>query len=115
MKDNNCLFCKIIAGEIPSSKVFESEDVLAFHDINPQAPVHIVVVPKKHVSCADEIDASNSVLVARCFEAIAEIAKQEGLSSGYRVINNCRADGGQSVMHLHFHLVGGRKLGETIV
>jgi histidine triad (HIT) family protein len=115
MRDENCLFCKIIAGEIPSTKVFENEDVLAFRDINPQAPVHIVVVPKEHVACADEIDASNSALVAKCFEAIAAIAKQEGLSSGYRVINNCGADGGQSVMHLHFHLVGGRKLGETIV
>ena len=115
MKDENCLFCKIIAGEIPSSKVFENDSVLAFRDINPQAPVHIVVVPKEHIACADEISAANSVLVGKCFEAIAEIAKAEGLTNGYRVINNCGEDGDQSVRHLHFHLIGGKKLSEKIV
>ena len=112
---DNCLFCKIIAGQIPSTKVYEDEAVYAFRDINPQAPVHILVVPKEHIACADEITAENSAAVARCFEAIARIAKAEGLESGYRVINNCGADGGQTVMHLHFHLIGGVKLSEQMV
>ena len=112
---DNCLFCKIIAGEIPSAKVYEDEHVFAFRDINPQAPVHILVVPKEHIACASEIDAGNSVAVARCFEAIAKIAKAEGLESGYRVINNCGEDGGQTVMHLHFHLLGGEKLSEKMI
>ena len=102
---NDCLFCKIIAGEIPSNKVYEDEYVLAFRDIAPQAPVHILVVPKEHICCANAVDESNSVYVAKCFEAIAKIAKAEGLDNGYRVINNCGADGGQTVMHLHFHIV----------
>ena len=112
---DNCLFCKIIAGEIPSTKVYEDEYVYAFRDINPQAPVHILVVPKEHIACADEVDAGNSVYVAKCYEAIAKIAKAEGLTSGYRVINNCGEDGGQTVMHLHFHLLGGVKLGEKMI
>ena len=89
MRDQDCLFCKIIAGEIPSTKVYEDEWVYAFRDINPQAPVHVLVVPK--------------------------IAKAEGLENGYRVINNCGADGGQTVMHLHFHILGGVKLGEKMI
>ena len=113
--DQNCLFCRIIAGEIPSSKVYEDEYVYAFRDIAPQAPVHILVVPKAHICCADAIDGENSVYVARCFEAIAKIAKAEGLDRGYRVINNCGEDGGQSVMHLHFHLLGGVKRSEKIL
>lgn len=112
---NDCLFCKIIAGEIPSSKVYEDENVFAFRDINPQAPVHILVVPKTHIACADDINASNSALVAHVFESIAKIAKAEGLTTGYRVINNCGVDGGQTVMHLHFHIIGGEKLSEKIV
>jgi len=112
---DNCLFCKIIAGEIPSTKVYEDEHVYAFRDINPQAPVHILVVPKKHISCANEISEENSVCVAKCFEAIAKIAKAEGLENGYRVINNCGEDGGQTVMHLHFHILGGRKFSEKII
>lgn len=112
---DNCLFCKIIAGEIPSTKVYEDEYVYAFRDINPQAPVHILVVPKKHIACADEVNESNSAFVARCYEAIAKIAKAEGLTNGYRVINNCGEDGGQTVMHLHFHLLGGVKLGEKMI
>ena len=115
MKDDNCLFCRIIAGDIPSSKVYEDECVFAFRDINPQAPVHVLVVPKEHIPCADAVDASNSVYAAKCFEAIAKIAKAEGLDRGYRVINNCGEDGGQSVQHLHFHLVGGVKLSEKIL
>ena len=112
---DNCLFCKIIKGEIPSTKVYEDEAVYAFRDINPQAPVHILVVPKQHIASADEIDGSNSACVARCFEAIAKIAKDEGLDNGYRVINNCGEDGGQTVKHLHFHLLGGVKLGEKML
>lgn len=109
---NDCLFCKIINGEIPSAKVYEDEYVYAFRDINPQAPVHVLVLPRQHICCADEIDASNSALVGKCFEAISKIAGSEGLKNGYRVVNNCGEDGGQTVKHLHFHLIGGRKLTE---
>lgn len=112
---NDCLFCKIIAGEIPSTKVYEDEAVYAFRDINPQAPVHILVVPKAHISCAADIDSSNSGYVAKCFEAIAKIAKAEGLDNGYRVVNNCGEYGGQTVMHLHFHIIGGEKLSPKII
>lgn len=115
MRDDNCLFCKIISGDIPSAKVYEDEYVYAFRDINPQAPVHILVVPREHIACADEINSDNSVIVARCFEAIAKIAKAEGLDNGYRVINNCGADGGQTVMHLHFHILGGTVLSDKMV
>ena len=110
-----CLFCKIISGDIPSAKVYEDEYVFAFRDINPQAPVHILVVPKAHISSAAEITAENSVYVAKCYEAIAKIARAEGLENGFRVINNCGEDGGQTVMHLHFHLIGGVRLGEKIL
>ncbi len=115
MRDENCLFCKIISGEIPSTKVYEDDYVFAFRDINPQAPTHVLVVPKAHIACVDAIDGENSVYVAKSFEAIAKIAKAEGLDTGYRVINNCGEDGGQTVMHLHFHLIGGVKLSEKIV
>lgn len=115
MKDENCIFCKIIGGEIPSAKVYEDEHVYAFRDINPQAPVHIIVVPKEHIACADDINAENSVYVSYIFESIAKIAKAEGLTTGYRVVNNCGVDGGQTVMHLHFHILGGEKLSEKIV
>ena len=111
----DCLFCKIIAGEIPSKKVYEDDYVYAFHDINPQTPTHILVIPKKHLASADEVNASNSVYVAKVFEAIPKIAAEAGLVGGYRVITNCGADACQSVKHLHFHLLGGKKLGENIV
>ena len=110
----DCLFCKIIAGEIPSAKVYENEYVYAFKDINPMAPVHVLVVPKEHICCADEVTADNSIYVAKIFEAIPEIAKQLGLTNGYRIINNCGEDGCQSVKHLHFHIIGGKKLPETL-
>ena len=110
----DCIFCKIIAGEIPSSKVYENESVYAFRDINPMAPVHILVVPKEHIASADGITALNSKYVAAIFEAIPAIAKAEGLTNGYRVITNCGEDGCQSVKHLHFHLLGGKKLPETM-
>ena len=115
MKDANCIFCKIIDGAIPSTKVYEDDYVYAMRDINPQAPVHILVLPKEHICCADAIDESNSVYVAKIFEAIAKIAKAEGLEKGYRVINNCGEDGGQTVMHLHYHILGGVKLSEKII
>ena len=115
MKDANCIFCKIIDGAIPSTKVYEDDYVFAMRDINPQAPVHILVLPKEHICCADAIDENNSVYVARIFEAIAKIAKAEGLDNGYRVINNCGEDGGQTVMHLHYHILGGIKLSEKII
>ena len=111
----DCLFCKIIAGDIPSTKVFENEWVYAFRDIQPQAPVHVLVVPKTHIASLDELNAQNSALVARVLEAIVQIAKAEGLENGYRVITNVGEDGCQSVKHLHFHVLGGHKLPEFIV
>lgn len=110
----DCLFCKILKGEIPSAKVYENEWVYAFRDIAPQAPVHVLVIPKEHICCADAVNAENSHLVARIFEAIPEIAKAEGLANGYRVITNCGEDGCQSVKHLHFHVLGGKKLSENM-
>ena len=106
----DCLFCKIIAGEIPSGKVYEDEFVYAFRDIAPQAPVHVLVVPKTHVASADEINGENASLVAKIFEAIQKIAKAEGLEKGYRVVTNIGAHGCQSVKHIHFHILGGEQL-----
>ena len=106
----NCLFCKIIAGEIPSTKVYEDELVLAFRDIAPQAPTHVLVIPKTHISGCDGITADNSAVVAHIFEVIPQIAKAEGLANGYRVVSNCGADAGQTVPHLHFHILGGKQL-----
>ena len=106
----DCLFCKIIAGDIPSKKVYDDEFVYAFYDISPQAPHHVVVVPKVHIPSANEVTAENSPYVARIFEAIPKIAKDLGFAeNGYRVVNNCGEDGLQTVKHLHFHLMGGRK------
>ena len=111
---SDCLFCKIIAGEIPSTKVYEDEYVYALRDIAPMAPVHVLVLPKVHILSADGVNAENSVYVARIFEAIAKIAAAEGLTNGYRVITNCGEDGCQTVKHLHFHILGGKKLPETM-
>ena len=111
---SNCLFCKIIAGEIPSTKVFEDETVYAFRDIAPQAPTHILVVPKTHIADVNGISTENSAVVAHIFEVIPQIAKVEGLENGYRVVSNCGEDGCQSVHHLHFHILGGRKLSEKM-
>ena len=105
-----CLFCKIIAGEIPSTKVYEDETVLAFRDINPQAPTHILVIPKIHIASVADITAENSTVVAHIFEVIPMIAEKEGLKNGYRVVSNCGADAGQTVPHLHFHILGGKEL-----
>ena len=107
----NCLFCKIINGEIPANKVYEDDEILAFKDINPIAPVHILVIPKKHISCAKDIKQEDEALIGRMFSVINQIADELKLENGYRIINNCGEDGGQEVMHLHFHLLGGRKLG----
>ena len=110
----NCLFCKIIGGAIPSTKVYEDETVFAFRDINPQAPTHVLVVPKTHIPDCNGITAENSAVVAHIFEVIPVIAKAEGLENGYRVVSNCGADGCQSVLHLHFHILGGKKLSEQM-
>jgi histidine triad (HIT) family protein len=113
---NDCLFCKIIAGEIPSTKVYEDDKVFAFRDINPQAPVHVLIVPKKHLDSANQICEENLGDVAACFAAVPKIAAAEGLSeAGYRVINNCGEAAGQTVMHMHFHLIGGQDLGLQII
>ena len=106
----NCLFCKIIAGDIPSTKVYEDETVLAFRDIAPQAPTHILVIPKVHIDSVSGITAENSCVVAHIFEVIPQIAEKEGLVNGYRVVSNCGADAGQTVPHLHFHVLGGKEL-----
>ena len=106
----NCLFCKIIGGIIPSTKVYEDETVYAFRDINPQAPTHVLVVPKAHIADCNGITAENSAVVSHSFEVIPAIAKAEGLEGGYRVVSNCGSDAGQTVQHLHFHILGGKKL-----
>jgi len=107
---SNCLFCKIVAGEIPSGKVYEDETVYAFRDISPAAPVHILIVPKAHLDSVDAVTEENSAVVAHIFEVIPKIAKEAGLRTGYRVVSNCGPDAGQSVQHLHFHIIGGRQL-----
>ena len=107
----DCLFCKIVAGDIPSTKVYEDETVYAFRDIAPQAPTHILIVPKAHIDSCNGITAENSAVVAHIFEVIPAIAKAENLTGGYRVVSNCGADAGQTVHHLHFHILGGKTLG----
>ena len=109
---NDCLFCAIAEGEIPSTKVYEDDTVFAFRDINPQAPTHILVIPRQHIASVDAINGDNVADASRCLEVIARIAAQEGLSGGYRVVSNCGDDAGQTVHHLHFHILGGKKLTE---
>lgn len=111
----DCIFCKIVNGEIPSKKVYEDDMCLAFHDLNPQTPVHVLFIPKKHICCANEVNEENAEYVAHIFTVIPKVAKELGVENGYRLINNCGADAGQTVMHLHFHLLGGKKLDEKIV
>ena len=106
----DCLFCKIAAGEIPSNKVYEDSDMLAFHDISPMAKVHILVIPKTHIENVDDVSEENAAVVAKIFAKIGDIAKMAGITNGYRVITNCGADAKQSVMHLHFHILGGEQL-----
>ena len=112
----DCLFCKIAAGEIPSKKVYEDDFVYAFYDINPVAPIHVIVIPKIHIESANVVDETNSEYVKYIFEAIPKIAKELGISEeGYRVITNIGENGGQTIKHLHFHIIGGTKLGEKLV
>lgn len=114
MFDSECIFCKIINGEIPSVKVYEDDKVLAFNDVNPQAPVHVVVVPKTHMVSANDITTENSIYIQKIFEAIPEIAKKLGIDKdGYRIINNCGKNAGQTVDHIHFHILGGKKFSES--
>jgi histidine triad (HIT) family protein len=108
---DDCLFCKIIKGEIPSTKVYEDDKVFCFKDIAPEAPVHFLTVPKKHISTLNELTEEDSTLVAHAFMVMKKLAKEFGIDdSGYRVVSNCNNDGGQSVFHIHFHLLGGRYL-----
>ncbi|MBO2517973.1 MAG: histidine triad nucleotide-binding protein [Clostridiales bacterium] len=111
---DNCLFCRIVAGEIPSTKVYEDEYCYAFRDINPQAPTHVLVVPKQHVANIGEANQLSNEALRACIEAIAKIAAQEGLTGGYRVISNCGPDACQSVPHLHFHILGGRQMADQM-
>ena len=114
--EENCVFCKIIKGEIPSKKVYEDEDALAFHDIEPAAPIHILVIPKKHISKLTDLKPEDEAVIGKIYTVINKIAEQEGfLEQGFRVIVNCGKDAGQEVMHIHFHVLGGKVLGDKIV
>ena len=106
----DCVFCKIASGEIPSKKAYEDEKICAFYDLDPQAPVHILIIPKEHISSIKEITPENSGIVAHIFEVAVKLAKENHLDNGFRIVNNCGEDGGQTVQHLHFHLLGGRSM-----
>ena len=106
----NCIFCKIANGEIPSNKAYEDDKVLAFYDLEPQAPVHILIIPKEHIESAKDITSENSAIVAHIFEVASKLAKELNLENGFRLVNNCGEDGGQTVMHLHFHMLAGRSM-----
>ena len=110
----SCIFCMIKNGDIPSKKAYEDEEILAFYDVNPQAPIHILVIPKEHIESVDCITPENSSIVAKIFEKIPQIAKDAGITNGYRVISNCGADACQSVKHLHFHILGGAQLADKM-
>jgi len=113
---DNCIFCEIIKGEIPSQKLYEDDEILAFRDVNPAAPIHILVIPKKHISMLTELKEEDEVVIGRIYTVVNKIAKQENFDEkGYRVIVNCGEDGGQEVKHIHFHLLGGKRLGDKIV
>ena len=107
---SDCIFFNISAGEIPSNKVYEDDKIIAIHDLNPMAPVHLLFIPKEHYCCANAINESNCDIVGHIFSKIPAVAKELGLENGYRIVNNCGEDGGQTVMHIHFHLLGGKKL-----
>lgn len=111
----DCIFCEIIKGNIPSTKVYEDEFLVAFKDLNPQMPVHILIVPKKHIACVNDLTEEDTELVGKVFIAAKKIAKDMGLDNGYRIINNCGEAAGQTVKHLHFHLLGGGEMGEKII
>jgi histidine triad (HIT) family protein len=106
----DCIFCKIVSGDIPSEKVHEDEDVVAFRDLNPQAPVHVLVVPRKHIASLNEADPDDRAILGQLLLTVQKLAGQLGVGSGYRVVNNCGASAGQSVFHIHFHLLGGRPM-----
>ncbi|MCL2072089.1 MAG: histidine triad nucleotide-binding protein [Oscillospiraceae bacterium] len=108
----NCLFCKIVKGEIPSEKVYEDESVLVFRDINPAAPVHVLLIPKEHIGGADELKPEHSDLIAKLILTAGKVAEELSLSNGWRIVTNVLEDGDQTVRHLHFHLLGGAKLGD---
>ncbi len=105
----DCIFCKIVSGEIPSKKVYEDESVLAFYDLEPQAPVHFLVIPKEHIESAAAVTPENSTVIAHIFEVIAKLSKDMGMKDGFRVVSNCGESAGQSVKHLHFHVMSGRE------
>ena len=112
----DCLFCKIIKGEVPSNNLYEDEEILAFNDINPAAPIHILVIPKKHINSLAEIEKEDEILIGKIYGVINKIAEEKGFKeNGYRVIVNCGKDAGQEVMHLHFHVLAGAKFGDKIV
>lgn len=107
----DCIFCKIVRGEIPSEKLYEDDLVLAFNDLTPQAPIHTLVIPKEHIESANDIDSTNSQVIGHIYEVISKLAREKGFDKdGYRVVNNCGRDGGQSVDHIHFHVLAGRGL-----
>ncbi|WP_073239965.1 histidine triad nucleotide-binding protein [Desulforamulus putei] len=106
----NCLFCKIIAGEIPSQVVYEDDRVFAFKDIAPVAPVHVLLIPKKHISSLEDLSPEDAEIMGHIVVTAAKLAKELGLQKGYRVVSNCKEEGGQTVYHVHFHLIGGRKM-----
>lgn len=110
----DCVFCKIINGEIPSNKVYEDDKILAFRDISPMAPTHILVIPKRHIASMAEIQPEDSELIGHIFAKIADIAREENISDGFRVVSNCGKTAGQTVFHLHFHVIGGRGLSLTL-
>ncbi len=110
----DCLFCKIVNGEIPSQKVYEDKDIFAFKDINPQAPFHVLIIPKEHINSAADIDDNNSKIVAKIFEVASKIAKENNLENGFRIVTNSGEYGCQSVHHLHFHLLSGKQLSEKM-
>ena len=111
----DCIFCEIIKGNIPSTKVYEDDFVTAFNDLNPQMPVHVLIVPKKHIASANDIEENDAELIGKVFLAAKKIAASMGLENGYRIINNCGEDAGQTVKHLHFHLLGGKTMGDKII
>ncbi|MCI9087489.1 MAG: histidine triad nucleotide-binding protein [Clostridia bacterium] len=111
----DCIFCKIIKGEIPSEKVYEDDEILAFKDIQPTAPIHILIIPKKHITNLMKVAPEDSKLMGKIVEAMQKVSKQLGVDEkGFRIISNCGPDSGQEVMHLHFHLLAGRKMGPKI-
>ena len=105
----DCIFCKIANGEIPATKVYEDDTVVAFNDLEPQAPTHILVIPKTHISSAADVTEENSAVISHIFEVIAKLSKEFKMDGGFRIVNNCGEDGGQTVKHIHFHLMSGRK------